>query len=420
FPKITGKLMPELPGKISFWFVFIGFNLTFFPMHFLGFHGLPRRVYTYPKELELADLNILSTVGAYLMALGFMIYVFNMWNSLRRGIVASNNPWGASSIEWTLSSPPPSYSFLAPPHYLEKDGEFIDEGRPGTELQKHLTGTPVAWRATLVTDAVTAVPQCLQWLPGPSLFPFAAAVILTVFFIGLLLKLYLLSAIALIFCLGFMIKWLWPTADSSFRQNAMQTQQMLKISINPTGTESTLWWGMIALMIILAMALGSQLFSYFYLWLYSAEWPQDKLQLPEHIYHTLGLGIIFLGFLFIWRSKKKVEKREMPVVFPFILVTFLAGITSFALILYSSLTLPFTPQDNAYASAVYIIHWLELILILLGTGLILALLIRIFTEKEILLYPFILQIQLIHLYWAFLVTAIAASGFVLCLSPHLL
>lgn len=420
FPKITGKLMKEAPGVISFWFVFIGFNLTFFPMHFMGIMGLPRRVYTYPKELNLGDLNLLATIGAYLMAIGFLIFIMNMWKSLRKGMPASNNPWGASSIEWSISSPPPPYSFLSPPCYLEKEGGFVEEGRPGTEIQKRLTGVPIAWRATLVTDAVNAVPQGLQWLPGPTLFPFTSAVTFSVIFIGLLLKLYLLSAVAGIFFVGFIIKWLWPTADTSFRKNAAVTQHEIGLSVHPTSSQSPLWWGMICFITALLMAIGSQLFSYFYLWLYSSSWPQENLSVPSWSYHLYSSLSLILGWIPIWWAKRKNEKEHEPLTFPFSLFSFLTALVAFAILLHGALTLPFTPQENAYASAVHVIHWIEIAFILLGLGLVLSLLIRIFTEKEVLLHPLELQLQLVHMYWVFLAVAVSLSGIVLCLSPLLL
>ncbi len=96
FPKITGRMLSETLGKAGFWLLFVGFNLTFFPMHLLGLRGMPRRVYTYPTEMGWGGLNQLASAGAAIMGLALLIYAINIVISLRRGAVAGPNPWGAA------------------------------------------------------------------------------------------------------------------------------------------------------------------------------------------------------------------------------------------------------------------------------------------------------------------------------------
>ncbi|MGN6589603.1 MAG: cytochrome c oxidase subunit I, partial [Sphingomicrobium sp.] len=115
YPKITGRMMHEGLGKLSFWMVFLGFQLAFFPMHFSGMLGMPRRVYTYPAGLGLELPNLLSTIGAFVVALAVGLFVINALVSLRRGSVAGPNPWDAPSLEWAVSSPPPVYNFAHVP-----------------------------------------------------------------------------------------------------------------------------------------------------------------------------------------------------------------------------------------------------------------------------------------------------------------
>ena len=91
--------------------MFVGFNLTFFPMHILGLEGMPRRVYTYQPEMGWEALNLLATFGAFLLAAGFVLLAVNVFASLRTGDAAGDNPWGASTLEWATASPPPSFNF---------------------------------------------------------------------------------------------------------------------------------------------------------------------------------------------------------------------------------------------------------------------------------------------------------------------
>ena len=122
------------------WLWFIGMNLAFFPMHFIGLLGQPRRTYTYSPELGVTGMNQLATVGAYLMAVAFLVYVWNLVRSLRRGEPAGPNPWGAATLEWATTSPPPLYNFgripvirNREPLWLEGADEVVEaaQARPG-------------------------------------------------------------------------------------------------------------------------------------------------------------------------------------------------------------------------------------------------------------------------------------------------
>lgn len=116
FPKVTGRLLSEKIGKWHFWLLFFGFNITFFPQHILGLIGMTRRTYTYPDIPDWADLNLLSTIGAFLIAVAVLVFFWNIFISLRKGEIAGDNPWNAWTLEWSTSSPPPLHNFdLIPP-----------------------------------------------------------------------------------------------------------------------------------------------------------------------------------------------------------------------------------------------------------------------------------------------------------------
>jgi cytochrome c oxidase subunit 1 len=120
FPKITGRLMDEKLGKAHFWLSFVGLNLAFFPMHFIGLLGMPRRVYTYRPELGVDSMNLVSTIGAFVIAVSLLIFVYNAWRSWRRGQPAGNDPWGGAMLEWTIPSPPPPYNFSVIPEVVSR------------------------------------------------------------------------------------------------------------------------------------------------------------------------------------------------------------------------------------------------------------------------------------------------------------
>jgi cytochrome c oxidase subunit 1 len=110
FPKITGKMLDERLGQLHFWLTFIGFNITFWPQHVLGLEGMPRRVYTYAQP-EFQPWNLVSTIGAIMLAVSAIPFFINAIRSLIKGKEAGPNPWRALGLEWTLSSPPPTHNY---------------------------------------------------------------------------------------------------------------------------------------------------------------------------------------------------------------------------------------------------------------------------------------------------------------------
>jgi cytochrome c oxidase subunit 1 len=117
WPKMTGKMYPEAPAKLAAVTTFIGFNLTFFPQFVLGYMGMPRRYHSYPPEYQV--LNVLSTAGASILAIAFIMPVFYLLWSLKNGTPAGPNPWGATGLEWTVQSPPITHNFPETPIVTE-------------------------------------------------------------------------------------------------------------------------------------------------------------------------------------------------------------------------------------------------------------------------------------------------------------
>jgi cytochrome c oxidase subunit 1 len=111
WPKLTGKFLSEKIGRWQFWALFLGFNLTFFPQHFIGLLGMPRRVFTYSEELGLGGLNMLSTAGGYLTGIGVLLFIWNVLQTRKQAVNATPNPWGAATLEWGTESPPPEHNF---------------------------------------------------------------------------------------------------------------------------------------------------------------------------------------------------------------------------------------------------------------------------------------------------------------------
>jgi cytochrome c oxidase subunit 1 len=124
WPKISGKLYPEGWGRTAAIIVFIGFNLTFFPQFILGYLGMPRRYWDYSHMPEWQALNVLSTAGASILAVGYLLPMFYLFWSLRYGKPAGDNPWMATGLEWTVSSPPTTFNFDETPVVTSEAYEY--------------------------------------------------------------------------------------------------------------------------------------------------------------------------------------------------------------------------------------------------------------------------------------------------------
>jgi len=177
FPKFTGRMLSERAGKWNFALLFIGVNLTFFPMHWLGLAGMQRRIYTYPAGLGWESANMAATAGSYIVAVGVLLFVGNVAWSLWRGKIAGDNPWDAPDLEWATASPPPPWNFTQVP--------VVNSITPlwDAEPIRWLSGLKTDKREMLLTSIAEARPQARWGSPDPSIWPFFSAVALTVQFI---------------------------------------------------------------------------------------------------------------------------------------------------------------------------------------------------------------------------------------------
>jgi cytochrome c oxidase subunit 1 len=179
YPKFTGRLMSERLGRWNFWLFFIGFNVAFFPMHLLGLQGMPRRVYTYGSEMGWSGLNALASLGALVIATSVLLFLINVFASLRRGALAGADPWGGGTLEWSVASPPPACNFEAIPVVHGRDPLWEPRPEP-----THVAGLATTSREVLLTTVLDARPDRRESFPEPNIWPFVGALATTVLFVG--------------------------------------------------------------------------------------------------------------------------------------------------------------------------------------------------------------------------------------------
>jgi len=214
FPKFTGRMMNERLGHWTFWVMFIGFNLGFFPMHLLGLLGMPRRIYTYGAGMGWSTTNLVVSIGSYLFAVGVLLFLVNVVRSVRHGVVAGPNPWDAATLEWATASPPPPYNFAVIPTIASRNPLW--ESRMDDRVQRSTFDEGLLLdhgRETLGTTALDAEPAVILRMPGDSPAPLLLALALTGVFAALLLhRWWAAGAFGVVVGLATLL-WLWPERE---------------------------------------------------------------------------------------------------------------------------------------------------------------------------------------------------------------
>ena len=207
YPKITGRLLDEVLGKVSFWLIFIGLNLAFFPMHIVALLGMPRRQWTYASNMGWTTANLVETIGAFVLGFGILLTIINFIKSARGGVLAGPNPWNADTLEWALSSPPPPYGYVHIPTVRSRNplwDEHDEEEDPGNERVLD------QGRLTLSSSALDAMPDAIARIPEDSIMPLILALGLSGLFTALLFMQLWIAMAFVLACVAANAVWLWP------------------------------------------------------------------------------------------------------------------------------------------------------------------------------------------------------------------
>jgi cytochrome c oxidase subunit I+III len=214
-PKMSGRLLSERAGKWSFWLMFLGFNLTFFPQHNLGLLGMPRRTYTYEAGLGWESYNLLSTVGAMILGVGVLITFVNWFLSKKRGEPAGNDPWQGETLEWNTSSPPPHYNFEMIPTVRSREPMWDQPELADGPQPQELGGRPLTQgHVTLSTSLLDATPQAISHMPHESPWPFYLTVAMVAFFYAVLLDAWGVAILAVVACGAAIAGWFYPRGET--------------------------------------------------------------------------------------------------------------------------------------------------------------------------------------------------------------
>ncbi|MDP3384591.1 MAG: cytochrome c oxidase subunit I [Phenylobacterium sp.] len=352
-PHFTGRKHLEGLGRTAFALIMIGFNAAFLPMHLTGLWGMPRRVFTYGGEMGWDLLNLISSVAGFILAIGFALVVVDVVQVARFGRRSRRNPWGASTLEWGMPTPPPAYNIGSQPHVTSRDPLEDDPGLPAALARgEGYLGQPRnGWRETLSVHMLSGEPDQVVLLPGPTLMPLWTALATGLFFVSFLFKLYPLSAIAFVLIVICGWRWMWA---SGLREDVApvdigrgQTAPLHAMAADPP----TLW-GMVFTLMANGVFFGALVFGYLFLWVVAPNWPPPALLAREPVTPLLVLAGLATGLAAVWRGARANGESRAADSQTWLLVSAAAG----AVIAGGALAVPlFTapaPNSHAYAAAV--------------------------------------------------------------------
>jgi cytochrome c oxidase subunit I+III len=368
-PKFTGKLMSERLGRWNFWLTFLGFHITFFPMHIVGLLGMPRRVYTYANGLGWEIYNVISTVGSFILALGILLFVINVLYTLRRGEEAGSDPWQADSLEWATDSPSPSYGFAELPIVRSRHPLWEQEDiRSGDErikaMLQDLAGWPLTWRAALTTSVLEARPTEIFRVSGPSIFPFVTAVGIILMFAAEIFSLRILVMGGLgVMAVG-LVGWHWPDRIET-TERELEFERTHQIPVYPNGSPDVTRWSMWLMILLIAICVSLFEFTYFYIALENRVWPLDNLPLPSLLLPGIGtVALVGAAGAMSW-ANRQITRDNVGGLRLALGIAFVLGAVAAGMLILDLRGLPFDHSLNAYGSVYYTLV-LFLVVILVG------------------------------------------------------
>ncbi|RVJ76890.1 cytochrome c oxidase subunit I [Sinorhizobium medicae] len=372
-PLFSRRMLSERVGRWVFWMMFVGFNVTFLPMHLTGLRGMPRRVWTYPGEMGWDTLNLISTAGTYVLAAGILVFLVDLAAKFRIGNRAVENPWGAGTLEWL---PNDVYSTRSIPHITSREPLWDRPSLPQEVRDGHhyLPSAPTGWRETIVTSPIHARPQYVIQMPGPGWPPFLAAVFTAAFFLLLTVKMVAIAVICGVLAIVFVLAWAWGL-DPGPSKGMIEIAKGVRLPTYMSGPTSHSWWAMVVLMFVAGSLYLAYVFSYLFLWVVSPEvWaPAGSPPPPPIGWPVASAALLLAGSGILWLVSRKLQQYAASrlAMSAALLLSLVCLSAAFMLETGGHLTTGLDPGENAYGAMVYLgaVLFAQLVLALLIMGL---------------------------------------------------
>ncbi|WP_182866854.1 cytochrome c oxidase subunit I [Stieleria mannarensis] len=416
YPAVTGKQLSERLGRYAFWMMLIGFNVSFFPMHFSGLLGMPRRVYTYQPELEVGTLNLISTIGAFVLAAGFLVFLWDVLRPKSKQPLAPRNVWNAGTLEWLAEVPDKPWGVRSIPivetrYPLWDQEQFVqdvDEGRfflPGADEGK---------RETLVTSVVDAEPiQCLR-VPGPTFLTHFAAVFTGGVFILSTFHWYVAAGISGVLAVATILVWLWTGTAWIPEKHEKDVGRGVTLPIYVSGSRAVGWWAMFITMLGDMTAFISLVFGYFFYWTIQEDFPPQDSTGPGWIWPIAALLAITLVWSAVMAARQFNRQNRGSMFYGALVCGIALSLTGGWALLMGPATHAMDPTSHVYPAIVWVLVIWTTLHVVVGIVMQLYCAARRMAGKMTARYD--ADIVNVTLYWHFiflttLITCLVIAGF---------
>ena len=370
-PYCSRNALSERLGRWVFGLMFVGFNVAFLPMHLTGLLGMPRRVYTYQAGLGWDALNLVSTIGAFMLAAGVALFLFDLVRKFRMASEDNaGNVWNAGTLEWL---PNGNYSNRSIP-IVESREPLWDQSNLPRDVEEgryYLPNSATGMRETIVTDALEAKPQYLLRMPLPGWAPLIGAWFTAAFFLLLTVKLVIPAFVCALIAIAGLVHWAWGL-DPAPTPEAADIGGGIRLPTYMSGPQSHAWWAVVVLMLVSASIYGCALMSYLYLWTVSPQvWPKEVGGMPS----AAISAALFVAAAAAMGLANRFLRRDR-------LRSCVIGLAAALLLLPAAVGVQFyshgalSPSASAYGAAVYLIAGLAAFYALVSCSLVLFALAR--------------------------------------------
>jgi cytochrome c oxidase subunit I+III len=353
-PMISTRMLSERLGKWSFWLIFIGFNVAFLPMHISGLLGMPRRVWTYSEASGWGIYNLISTLGAYMIGAGVLVFIIDLMRNFRVGQGSVTNPWQAGTLEWL---PTDLYSTRSIPHVTSREplwtqpnlSEQVEAG------QHYLPDAPTGGRETIVTSVIEAKPQYVIQMPSNGWGHFFTAVFTAACFLLLTIKVVAPALICGVLAIVCCLVWVWEL-DKGPGKGPVAIGAGIQLPVYVTGPIGHGWWAMVILMLVAASLYFAYLFSYLYTWTVSpGVWPSNARSLPDLQWPILSAVLFVAAAAFFAIAKRTLaEPGGRRLLTPLlVLAGALSGVLAVYLEIWCHWQTGLRPSASSYGAMVY-------------------------------------------------------------------
>ncbi len=368
FPLVKGKQLSERIGRIVFWLVLIGFNITFFPMHITGLLGMPRRVFTYPADIGFDTLNLISSLGSIILAAGFVLFLYDVVRPRRNQPLSERNPWQAGTLEWLAQMPDQPWGVRTIPiinsrYPLWEQPDFVrdvDEGR------FYLPDAVEGRRETLVTTVIDAEPiQCLR-VGGPTFLTFFAALFTGGFFIFATYHWWLAAILSGLIAIGVILTWVW-TGTAEIPEKEMKDVGLgLSLPLYISGPRAVGWWAMFITMTADITAFVSLIFGYFFYWTIHEDFPPQPLPGQGVFWPVTGLVLVMIAYGLTLLSRNWNRAGQVSAFYLSLSLAVILSLAGACALLAGPWLTGLDPTQHVYPAIVWVLTGWTVLHVILG------------------------------------------------------